>query len=150
LGPNPRSAAEINNTTGKTLDGGADYCLRRRRLRGRGFGRDDEVGDKRLVGYAVDLGTKVATKLESGEQRVRLVTAKRGDLYVRTSIEASRPTRSATWTQKVKTLIIEHPIRQGFRLLGLTPAETTAKRVPLEVRLDSKSSPTFVVKEESL
>jgi len=53
----------------------ADYCLRRRRLRGRGVVETMKSGDKTAGRLRRRLGTRVATKLESGEPARKAVTA---------------------------------------------------------------------------
>jgi chromosome segregation ATPase len=50
--------------------------------------------------------------------------------------------------QKAKTLIIEHPLRQGYRLLNQKPAETTPNAYRFEVKLSPDSTQALAVREE--
>jgi len=150
LGPNPRSAAEITNSSGKTLDGGPITVYDDGVYAGEALFETLKAGDKRLISYAVDLGTRVTTKIESGEERVRQVTAKQGIVRSRISIEATKTYTIRNVDAKAKTLVIEHPIRDGFKLLNVKPVETTSKAYRFEVKLDPKIATTFVVKEEAL
>ena len=148
LGPNPRSAAEISNSTGKTLDGGPITVYDAGAYAGEALVETLKAGDKRLISYAVDLGTRVTTKIDSGD--VRQVTAKRGVVRSRISIEATNTYTIRNVDPRAKTLVIEHPLRDGFKLLNVKPVETTTQAYRFEVKLDPRATTTFVVKEEAL
>ncbi len=150
LGPNPRSAAEITNSTGKTLDGGPITVYDSGVYAGEALVETIKAGDKRLISYAVDLGTRVTTKIDSGEERVRQVSAKRGMMTTRLSLEATKTYTIRNVDAKAKTLIIEHPIRDGYKLLNVKPVETTGSVYRFEVKLDPKSTTSYAVKEEAL
>jgi hypothetical protein len=146
----PRTAVEISNATGKTLDGGPVTVYDDGVYAGEALFETLKAGDKRLIGYAVDLGTRVSTKLESSEERRRATTAQFGVLHSRLSVEASKTYTIRNVDPRAKTLIIEHPIREGFRLVNQKPFETTANVYRFEVKLDAKAATAFVVKEESI
>src|SRR5207302_11399180 len=58
-GEHPMSAAELTNSTGKTLDGGPITVFDAASYGGEALITTLKTGDKRLISYAVDLGTRV-------------------------------------------------------------------------------------------
>jgi DNA repair exonuclease SbcCD ATPase subunit len=107
-------------------------------------------GDKRLVSYAIDLGTRLATKLDSSSDVVREIHVRRGLLTER---RAQRETKTYTVHNvdaKAKTLIVEHSIRQGYRVVKPEPSETTASAYRFEVKLAAQATATLPVTEERL
>ena len=52
--------------------------------------------------------------------------------------------------QKAKTLILEHPLRQGYTLLNQKPSEKTASAYRFEIALAAGASQEFVVNEERI
>jgi chaperonin cofactor prefoldin len=50
--------------------------------------------------------------------------------------------------QKAKTLILEHPLRQGYTLLSAKPAEKTASAYRFEIPLAAGATQEFPVTEE--
>jgi hypothetical protein len=146
----PRNAVELSNNTGKTLDGGPITVFDGNTYGGEALMETVKAGDKRLVSYAVDLGTRVTTKLDSADELVREIHVRRGVLTVRT---ASRETKTYTIRNvdaKLKTLIIEHSIRPEYRLIVGKPAETTASAYRFEVKLAPQGTAKLPVTEEQL
>lgn len=148
--PNPRAAVEISNSTGKTLDGGPVTVYDAGVYAGEALFETLKAGDKRLISYAIDLGTRISTKVDTTEERRRTVAAKYGVLHSRLSSEAIKTYSIRNVDAKEKTLIIEHPIREGFKVISQKPNETTASAYRFEVKLEAKAATTFVVREESL
>ena len=146
----PRNAVELNNNTGKTLDGGPITVFDGSTYAGEALMETFKAGDKRLVSYAVDLGTRVATTLDSADDLVREIHVRRGVLTVRS---ASRETKTYTVHNvdaKPKTLIVEHAIRPGYRLIDGKPAETTASAYRFEMKLAPQGTVRLPVTEEQL
>ena len=61
-GEHPMNAAELTNSTGKTLDGGPITVFDANSYAGEALMTTLKTGDKRLISYAVDLGTRVTTQ----------------------------------------------------------------------------------------
>jgi hypothetical protein len=144
----PRNAAEIANSTGKTLDGGPVTVFDEGAYAGEALLETLKAGDKRLISYGVDLGTRITTQFDSSAARVREVHLRRGVL---TATSAMRETRTYTIhnvDQKPKTLIIEHPARPGYKLLNQKAAETTTNAWRFEVKLGPGATEKFPVEEE--
>ncbi len=107
-----------------------------------------KAGDKRLISYAVDLGTRVTTKFDSNRSVVREIHVNRGMLTARTAMDEIRTYTIRNVDQKPKTLIIEHLQRPEYKLLNMRPAETTANAYRFEVKLGPDSNEKFPVTEE--
>ncbi len=146
----PRNAAEITNDTGKTLDGGPITVFDGNTYAGEALMETVKAGDKRLVSYAIDLGTRVTTKLDSSSNVVREIHVHRGEFTWRTAVRETKTYTVRNVDAKPKTLIVEHPIRPGYRLIDAKPAETTASAYRFEVKLAPQATGKLSVTEENL
>jgi hypothetical protein len=61
----PLDAAEITNSTGKTLDGGPITVYEGGGYAGEALMETVKMDDKRLISYGVDLGTRITTQWDS-------------------------------------------------------------------------------------
>ena len=145
---NPFNAAELTNSTHKTLDGGPITVFDAGSYAGEALVETVKANDKRLINYAVDLGTRITTALDSKSQLIREIHASRGILTARYSANETKTYTIRNVDAKAKTLIIEHPIRQQYNLLSAKPAETTAKAYRFELKLAPASTEKFPVEEE--
>ncbi len=82
-GEHPVNAAEVTNNTSKTLDGGPITVYEAGAYAGEALFETLKAGDKRLIGYAVDYGTRVTTAFDSGHQDIREIHVKDGTLQLR-------------------------------------------------------------------
>ena len=144
----PRNAAEITNSTGKALDGGPVTVFDEGAYAGEALVETLKAGDKRLISYGVDLGTRLTTQFDSDAARVRQVHLRRGVLTATSAIRETRTYTIRNVDQKPKVLIIEHPARPGYKLLNQKPAETTANAWRFEVKLGVGATEKFPVEEE--
>jgi hypothetical protein len=149
FGVNPQNAAELTNSTGKTLDGGPITVYDSGTYAGEALVETVKAGDKRLISYGVDLGTRITTKFDSSKNVVREIHAFRGTLTSKYAMEEVKTFTIKNVDAKAKTLIIEHPQRPGYKLLEPAKAtETTANANRFEVKLAASASETFVIREE--
>jgi hypothetical protein len=146
--PHPTNAAELTNSSGKTLDGGPITVYDDGNYAGEALMETLKGGDKRLISYAVDLGTRVTETYGNKEEVVREVHASRGILMTRTAMEEIRTYTVRNVDQKPKTLIIEHPVLQGYTLLSQKPAEKTSSAYRFELKLTPGGETAFPVSEE--
>jgi hypothetical protein len=144
----PTNAAELTNNTGKTLDGGPITVYDGGAYGGEALMETLKAGDKRLISYAVDLGTRVTEAFGSKQAVVREIHANRGTLTTKLAAEETRTYTVRNVDQKAKTLIIEHPLRQGYVLLNQKPTEKTPGAYRFEIRLASGATEEFPVAEE--
>jgi hypothetical protein len=149
FGVNPQNAAEVTNSTGKTLDGGPITVYDAGSYEGEALVETVKAGDKRLISYGVDLGTRITTKFDSSKNVVREIHCYRGNLTSKYAMEEVRTFTIKNVDAKAKTLVIEHPQRQGYKLLEpAKAAETTANANRFEVKLGASANETFVLREE--
>jgi hypothetical protein len=148
-GDNPMSAAELTNNTGKTLDGGPITVFEGASYGGEALMNTVKNGDKRLISYAVDLGTRVGTDEDSGDEHILEVHANRGTITIKTSERDTKTYEIRNVDAKPKTLIVEQPIIEGRKLLTPKPTETTANAHRFEVKLAPGATTKFEVVEES-
>lgn len=147
---NPRTAAELSNTTGKTLDGGPITVFDNNAYAGEALVETVKTGDKRLISYGIDLGTRVTTSIDSGNRRYLDYKATRGTIIAKTGMEETTTYTIRNIDNRAKTLIIEHPLRSGYKLLTQKPVETTATMQRFSVALRPAATETFVIKEDFL
>ncbi len=144
----PLTAAEITNSSGATLDGGAITVYDAGAYAGEALVETIKDGDKRLISYAVDLGTRITTAFDSESKFQREFHVSRGVL---TAKNAQRETKTFTIRNvdpEAKTIIIEHPVRPGYKLVGMTATETTADKYRFEVAAAADSTSKFAIVEE--
>jgi hypothetical protein len=147
-GQHPMNAAELTNSTGKTLDGGPITVYDAGAYGGEALMETLKGGDKRLISYAVDLGTRITEAFDSKAEVVREIHARRGLLTAKTAAQETRTYTMRNVDQKAKTLILEHPLRQGYTLLNQKPVEKTSSAYRFEVRLAAGAEEKFAVNEE--
>jgi hypothetical protein len=144
----PTNAAELTNSSGKTLDGGPITVYDGGAYGGEALMETLKAADKRLVSYAVDIGTRITEAFGSKQAVVREIHAARGVLTTKLAAEETRTYTVRNVDKKAKTLIIEHPLRQGYTLLNQKPAEKTAGAYRFEIQLAAGATQEFPVSEE--
>ena len=144
----PTNAAELNNNTGNTLDGGPITVYDAGAYGGEALMETLKAGDKRLISYAVDLGTRITEAFNSKAAVTREFHARRGILTTRVAAEEVRTYTIRNVDKKAKTLILEHPLRPGYALLSQKPSEKTATNYRFELQLAAGATQEFPVNEE--
>ena len=148
MGLHPMNAAEIANSTGKTLDGGPITVYDSGSYAGEALVETLKTGDKRLISYGVDLGMRVSTAWDTSRENVREIHLRRGVLTVRNAVQETKTYTVNNVDAQAKTLVIEHAQRPGYTLLSQAPKEKTANAYRFEVQTPASGSQTFAVKEE--
>ncbi len=146
----PLNAAELTNSTGKTLDGGPITVFDAGAYAGEALVETVKSGDKRLVSYGVDLGTRVSNNIDSFEQHVIEIHMHRGVMTTRTSTVKKTMYAINNVDAKPKTLILEHQLTPTFKILNQKPIEVTGRASRFEVKLQPSASQTFPVIEEQV
>ena len=147
--PNPRNAAELANSTGKTLDGGPITVYDGGAYAGEALMETLKATDKRLISYGIDLGTRITTAIDSTSSAVREVKLSRGYLTTKNAVRETNTYTIKNADAKAKTLIIERPIRNGYKFINTKPSESTEKSHRFEVKLAPNQSVQFPIIEES-
>ena len=144
----PTNAAELTNSSGKTLDGGPITVYDGGAYGGEALMETLKAGDKRLISYAVDLGTRITDAFNTKAAVIREVHANRGVITTKSAMEETRTYTIRNVDQKAKTLILEHPLRGGYTLLSAKAAEKTASAYRFEIQLAAGATQEFPVTEE--
>ncbi len=147
-GQHPVNAAEVTNQTGKTLDGGPITVYDGGAYAGEALFETVKDSDKRLIGYAVDFGTRVTTDYGGGPTTVREIHAHNGVVETRTAQEQTRIYAIKNVDPKPKTLIVEQAANDSYTVLTPKPAERTTSAYRFEVKLPAKGDQTLTVKQE--
>jgi len=147
-GQNPMSAAELTNNTGKTLDGGPITVFEGAGYGGEALMNTVKNGDKRLISYAVDLGTRIGTKEDTGESRLLEIHINHGVLSQKSSILLTKTYSIRNVDPRPKTLLIEQPILEGYSPISPKPSETTAGARRYEVKLAAEGSEKLPIVDE--
>jgi hypothetical protein len=144
----------ITNTSGLTLDAGSFNVLEEGAFAGEGLLDPLKAGEKRLVSYAVDLGLHVESKSRSDRQRISSVRLAHGVLTQTSEVREKRTYVIRNEDTKPRTIIIEHPVRPGWKLAkakdgedDLKPAETSASFYRFRVTVDAKKTVEVPVSE---
>jgi len=141
----PLNAFELENSTGKTLDGGPITVFDAGAYAGEALMETLRSGDKRLISYGVDLGTRITTAFKGSAMILREVHLRRGVLQTRASAQQVTTYTIHNVDARAKTLIVEHPSRHGFELVSPKPKETTQNAYRFEVSLAPSASREFPV-----
>jgi hypothetical protein len=148
FGLHPMNAAEVANSTGKTLDGGPITVYDANAYAGEALVETLKAGDKRLITYGVDLGSRVTTAFDSSKANVREIHFARGTLTTRNAVDETKTYTIKNVDPGRKTVIIEHKQRPGYKLLDGKPSETTADAYRFEVNVGGNATEAFAVREE--
>jgi hypothetical protein len=144
----PTNAAELTNTSGKTLDGGPITVYDGGAYGGEALMETLKAGDKRLISYAVDLGTRITAAFDTKTAIVREIHASRGMVTTKMAAEETRAYTIRNVDQKAKTLILEHPLRPNYTVLNQKPSEKTPSAYRFEIPLAANATQEFPVSEE--
>jgi len=148
-GEHPYDALLLENTTGKTLDGGAITVIEGNQYAGEALVETLKPGDRRPVSFAVDLGTRLSTVFDTRQNEVFSVRVRRGTVFTR-----AKNVQLTTYTirnadSRPKRLVLEHPVHPGWKLAGEPqPAETTAQHYRFRVDLPARETTKLPVREE--
>ncbi len=149
--PNPLSAAEITNNSGRPMDGGPITIFDAGTYAGEALVETVKNSDKRFISYGVDLGTRISTNVNSERSNIREIHAHDGILESRYAQTEKKVYEIHNVDPKTKTLIVEHPIRRDFHLIGpVKPFETASDVYRFEVKLPANANTELIVTEEHL
>lgn len=147
-GEHPVNAAEVTNDTAKTLDGGPITVYDSGAYAGEALFETLKSGDKRLIGYAVDYGTRVTSAFDTGEKTVREIHASNGLLQLSSALLETRTYTIKNVDAQPKTLIVQQEGVHQYSVLSPPPVERTATAYRFEVKLPANGSQTLKVEQE--
>jgi hypothetical protein len=109
---------------------------------------DLQPNEERLVSYAVDLGTEVnpVPSFESG--RILMVKAVKGIIHTTTKNRQIKTYQIKNRNDQERTVLVEHPVNNAFRLVGEKPKETASDVYRFEVKVPAGGTKSQTVTEE--
>ena len=144
----PLNAVELTNETGTTMDGGAITVYDAGSYAGEALMETVKTGDKRLISYAVDLGTRITPAFDSSSKLLSEFHVRRGILTLRRARLETKTLTIHNVDSEAKTVIIEHAARGQYKLVDMKPAEKTADSYRFEVAVDAGETKKFPIIEE--
>lgn len=145
---NPLSAVRFENATGGTLEGGPATVLEGDAYAGEAMLAPLKAGERTIVPFAVELGVRATTDLDSRTERIHRVSVAHGTM-IRHHREVDRKTYSFdNKSDRAKVVLIEHARRNGYALVEPTaPDETELDRYRFRVEVPARASAELVVRE---
>jgi hypothetical protein len=146
--PHPRLAFRLKNSSGLTLDGGAVTVIDTNTFAGEGLIGTIQPDESRLIGYAVDQGTSISSNDAFERQRVERVVVSGGSLRLSYKMVEKTVYKIRNNNDAARILVLEVPIRNGWKLTSAPPEETSANFYRFRVEVKPKSATDFPVHEE--
>jgi hypothetical protein len=110
---------------------------------------DLQPGEERLISYAVDLGTEVKPEFSSDSDRLTQVKVVKGLLHSTTKERQTKTYTVKNRNPKDRTVLIEHPLRNDFRLVDTAkPAETARDVYRFRLKVPAGKTAAQKVTEE--
>ncbi|MBV9155683.1 MAG: hypothetical protein JO097_05455 [Acidobacteriaceae bacterium] len=147
-GEHPVNATEITNHTSKTLDGGPVTVFDGGAYAGEALFETLKDGDKRLIGYAVDFGTRITTAFDTGRRNIREIHVKNGAMQLLYGEHQTRTYTIRNVDPKPKTLLIQQEGIGQYSVLSPSPVERTASAYRFEIKVPANGSQLLKVEEE--
>jgi hypothetical protein len=114
--PTPLRALWITNTSKLTLDRGSFSIVEDGNFGGEGLLDPIHPDEKRLLSYAVDQAVRVSTEDQHDNSQATAVTAAKGVMVLHHTQTAEITYVVHNAATDGRTVVIEHPIRQGYVL----------------------------------
>jgi hypothetical protein len=135
--PRPLRALWLTNSSGLTLDGGSFSIQEADTFAGEGLMDAIRPGEKRLISYAADPAVQIKSDVKGEGQRVTLVRIHRGIMFHETQSREHYTYTVRNQDTALRSVVIEHPQRQGWELAGGTkPEETSTSAYRFRVKVD--------------
>jgi len=112
----PMSGMLLKNTSRLTLEGGALTVIDGDAYAGEALLERLKPEEKRLVSFALDLGTLVTVRDGVGDSAVVSVSILHGTLYARSYHRRKKVYTLKNQTERARTVYVEHPVRRGWEL----------------------------------
>jgi hypothetical protein len=149
LQSNPLNGVRIRNTTGKHLLQGPVTVFDKGGYAGDARVDDVPPGQERLLSYGIDLDVSVDNTKQTQTSAMQTASISRGILYVKRKLVTSQQYAADNRSDREKMLVIEHPVRAGWKLVDTqTPLETTPTLYRFKGTAAAHKVTTLTVKEE--
>jgi hypothetical protein len=149
LAKHPLTGARVRNTTGKHLLAGPVTVLDGASYAGDASIDNVPPGQERLVSYGVDLEVIVDATKNKSDSAIQTGSIVKGVLHLKRKNVFQQEYQAENKGDKDKTLIVEHPIRQGWKLVDTDkPIETTETLYRFKGKVAASKATKLTVKEE--
>lgn len=147
---NPLNGAILTNTSGKHLLQGPITVLDAGSYAGDAKINDVPPGQNRLLSYGIDLQVLVDSTSQKQDSTITSGKIVKGVLNVQRKHVFSQQYKADNKADKDKSLIVEHPFRQGWKLIEpAKPMETTDAVYRFRLGVPAGKQATLDVKEET-
>jgi archaellum component FlaC len=149
----PLGGMLLENTSALTLEDGSMTILDGDAYAGEALMERLKPGEKRLISFALDLGTLVTVRIKGDRAPTSLIKVVNGVVQAHFYQTDEKLYRITNQTDRPRVVFIEHPVRQGWELTDKTrqPDGKSARfyrfRIPLEPR---QSAELPVVERQAL
>lgn len=134
----PMNGLLLTNTTPLTFEGGSITVLDRDAYVGESLMERLKSKERRLISYALDLGTSVALEYKEDREPAKLLKAVDGVFQVHYFKTDVKVYKFANATDRTKIIWVEHPIRKGWALSENTPKPDITTERYYRFRLELK------------
>jgi hypothetical protein len=149
LATHPLNGARVKNTTGKHLLQGPITVIDAGSYAGDAQIDNLPPGQERLLSYGIDLQMLVDATKNTSDQAIQSGHIVKGVLYVTRKYVSEQDYLADNKSDKDKTLIIEHPRRDGWSLVDTDkPLETTDTLYRFKGVVPAGKSTNLAVKEQ--
>ncbi|MGH9945181.1 MAG: hypothetical protein ACRD9R_22755, partial [Pyrinomonadaceae bacterium] len=112
----PMSGMLLKNTSALTLEDGALTVIDGNAYAGEALLERLKPQEKRLISFALDLGTLVNVRQEANRAPASLVRVSGGVFYAHSHMEDKKTYLLSNQTDKPRVVYVEHPVRQGWEM----------------------------------
>jgi len=145
----PLNGARMKNTTGKHLLQGPVTVLDENTYAGDARIGNLPPGQERLLSYAVDMEVSVKSASQRDEAQLQTGKIVKGVLHLTRKRVASQDYLMENESEKDKVVVVEHPLRGGWKLVGTPePFETTEALYRFRIPIAASVTAELVVNEE--
>lgn len=133
----PMGGMMLTNTTTLTFEGGSLTVLERNAYAGEALMQRLKPKEKRLISFALDLGTHVSVETEGDRRPAQLIKVVDGSFQVHYFRTEKKVYRLTNQTDRAKVVYVEHPIRKGWSIAAdsATPEIVTDRYYRFRVEL---------------
>lgn len=146
----PMGGMLLNNTSNLTFEGGSLTVIDRDAYAGEALMERLKPQERRLISFALDLGTLVSVEYDDEKAPAKLVKVVNGVFQVHYFQSEKKTYKITNQTDKIKTLYIEYPVRNGWQLSPETPKPdiTTNRYYRFRVELKPFEKKELLVSEQ--
>ncbi len=117
----PFSGVSLTNTTNLTLESGSMTVIDGNAYAGESLMERLKPKEKRLISFALDLGTHVTVRDKGDREPAKLIKAVDGVFQVHYYRSDQKTYEISNQTERAKVLYIEYPIQDGWELSDTSP-----------------------------